>query len=41
MVHPAQRLEGLGPGFNPLRELSAKKISDSKFPAYFLMDNFA
>jgi hypothetical protein len=41
MGHRAQRLEGLGFGFNPLREPSKKKISDPKFPAYFLTANSA
>jgi hypothetical protein len=39
MGHRAQRLEGLGFGFNPLREPTEKKISDPKFPAYFLSAN--
>jgi hypothetical protein len=41
MGHPAQRLEGLGFGFNPLRELLEKKITDPRFPAYFQLANSA
>jgi hypothetical protein len=41
MGHRAQRLEGLGFGFNLLRESRQKKISDPRFPAYFLLANLA
>jgi hypothetical protein len=41
MGHRAQRLEWLGFGFNPLREAPEKKITDPKFPAYFLSANSA
>jgi hypothetical protein len=41
MGHQAQRLEGLGFGFNPLRETPEKKIIHPRFPAYFLSANSA